>query len=524
MSIQGYGDETVRLNVTEVDAYMQLLYRVGSLAGLGLTYGGERDLYQQLGYKHVLGPQDFLNRFQRGDIARRIVDLYPTACWSDRAEVLELTVRGVERDNTPFVKEWTRLLHRTDPLTGEEIHVYETFKRLDVLMGLGRFAALVLGVPGNPEAPVRPGEFANQGIAALAYLQPYGENDLEVTQFDQDPRSPRFGKPLFYRVYPAGRAEPNYPSQGSTQPVGQSFKVHWSRVLHVAEGATSNPLYGEPRLMAIFNRLEDLDKVAGGGSEAFWKNADRGIHADVRDGYDGSLTVSPEPGNQTGVDLLKGQITNYVNRLSRFIVTQGVDVKHLGAQVADPGPYFNVLSNLIAATVKIPTRILFGSERGELASSQDQINWYEQVDARRKTWCAPVLLRPFINRLQMFGILPPTPNGYLTRWPQADALTQLDHAEITAKEAKQRFDNTQALEKLKAALPALLSADGKMNPAVIRFVGERVLALEGDDLQSFIAAAEALEVQPPAPTPTPPQDAQAAKPETNPLLNQEVTR
>lgn len=472
---------------SDFELYYGFMSRMATLAGLGLTYGGARDLYQQLGYKPVLQPEDFWLRFERGDIAERIVNAYPSACWKDPAELVELSAKGLERDNTPFVKEWRRLLQRTDPDSGEEINLFEVLKRLDVLVGLGRYAILVLGLPGNLEDAVRPGRY--QGLTSLAYLHPYAEEDVEIDTYETDRNNRRFGQPVYYRIYPGGKPRRGQsPDEARAQALG-SLRVHWSRVLHVAEGATKNPLFGRPRLQAIYNRLEDLDKVVGGGAEAFWKNADRGIHADLRDGFE----FTTDPDGQSSEEKLRKQIFNYVHRLGRFILTQGVDINHLGAQVADPQHYWNMLASLIAGTIGIPKRILFGSELGELASSQDQKNWYDQVDARRKTWCTPVLRR-LINRLQRIGILPETPYGYDVRWPASDPLTEEEKAAMDERRSNARLRNAQAARLLLERLPALAG-----NEQVLRFVGMVVFDLEADDLEEFIRLAQAA----PAPTPGP---------------------
>ena len=47
-------------------------------------------------------------------------------------------------------------------------------------------------------------------------------------------------------------------------------KVHWSRIIHVTDGLLDDEFYGFPRLQRVWNKLDDLLKVVGGGSEAFW--------------------------------------------------------------------------------------------------------------------------------------------------------------------------------------------------------------------------------------------------------------
>ena len=61
----------------------------------------------------------------------------------------------------------------------------------------------------------------------------------------------------------------------------RKVEVHYSRILHVAEGVLQNSYKGEPRLSRVFNLLDDLMKVAGGSAETFWLTANRGLQADI---------------------------------------------------------------------------------------------------------------------------------------------------------------------------------------------------------------------------------------------------
>ena len=90
-------------------------------------------------------------------------------------------------------------------------------------------------------------------------------------------------------------------------------------------------MFGRPRLERVFNRLQDLTKIVGGGAEAAWRVMDRGIHADVRDGF-----TLADP------DAVSDEIENYLHGLQRFIRTQGMTVTPLGADMVDPSGLFGI--------------------------------------------------------------------------------------------------------------------------------------------------------------------------------------
>jgi methionyl-tRNA formyltransferase len=58
--------------------------------------------------------------------------------------------------------------------------------------------------------------------------------------------------------------------------------------------------------------------------------------------------------------------------MERYIKTQGIDIQSLSSPVANPADHVAVQLQFISGITRIPLRILTGSERGELASVQDE--------------------------------------------------------------------------------------------------------------------------------------------------------
>jgi hypothetical protein len=154
---------------------------------------------------------------------------------------------------------------------------------------------------------------------------------------------------------------------------------------------------------------------------------DRGLQADVRDGFTGE--------GQT-LDDLEAEIDEYMHKMRRFIRTQGVDIKELGSDVVDPSGLFNALISLVSAASFIPQRILIGSERGEMASTQDQENWAGVIESRQTSFAEPIILRALIDRLVWMGALPAPVNGkYTVTWPSLYKPTEAGQADLADKVA-----------------------------------------------------------------------------------------
>jgi len=58
-----------------------LVERRGIASMAGITFSGDRDLYEELGYKRELSTEDYWDRFHRNGVARKLVKAFPDATW-----------------------------------------------------------------------------------------------------------------------------------------------------------------------------------------------------------------------------------------------------------------------------------------------------------------------------------------------------------------------------------------------------------------------------------------------------------
>jgi len=369
----------------------------------GYQFMGRRDTYRALGYRYVLTSRDYWDRYRRGGIAKRIVETFPKACWRGGGELVE----DEDPDTlTQFEQAWTDLDKR--------LHLWSVFQRADTLTGLGHFAIILMGAPGEFNDPL-----VTCAPNDLKYLTPFSERDVLIESYEDDKTNERFGHPLYYQILRMPSSMPYSPSMYS--------RVHYSRIIHIAEDALDNPLFGPPRLESVWNYLDDLVKVVGGGSEAFWKRVDGGKQLKL----DPSLPVPTK--EQT--DALHLQLEEYTHELRRILTTRGVEIQDLGSSVANFQQQVSSLMDLIAATTGIPQRILMGSERGELASTQDQSNFDDRVMDRRTDFAEPCIVRPFVDRLIALGTLPTPADDYTVRWPEIKNLNDAQRMDMANKAA-----------------------------------------------------------------------------------------
>jgi hypothetical protein len=107
-----------------------------------------------------------------------------------------------------------------------------------------------------------------------------------------------------------------------------------------------------------------------------------------------------------------------------------VELKALQQQVSDPAPHVDVIIQMISAEKGIPKRILTGTERGELASTQDSNEWKDYTQARREDHAEPNILRPTVDRFIELGILPKPEDDYDVKWSDLYSMSEKARVEI----------------------------------------------------------------------------------------------
>lgn len=375
-------------------------------------FGGDRDVYQVLGYRNTLHFEDYYARYEREGISKRIITAAPKATWRRPPIIYEKDPQSL---NSSFEVAWKNF--------ARERKVFHYLQRADCLSGIGRYGILLIGFPGQLNTPARPVKSPEE----ILYLQAYTEKSAEVESYVTDKKDPRFGRVELYRLDFTGLEEGM-----ATAKLPKAEYVHHSRVLHIAEEKVENEVYGTPRLRPVFNLLDDLVKVSGGSPEMFWQGAYRGLHVDVDPKFQISGVLT-----DTAVDDLSDEIDDFVHGLRRWIRTQGVNIKPIDVELADPTGVFNVVMDLLSGSVEMPKRILLGSERGEQASTQDETNWNVRIVERREQFAEPEILRPFIDQMIQLGVLPePAKGEYSVQWPtlfEKDDKTIADIAWTKAK-------------------------------------------------------------------------------------------
>jgi len=444
-----------------------LVARAGLAARLGMQYGGDRDLYKALGYKTILDYVDFLAYYTRHDLANAIIDRPVKATWQGQLELVE----SQEPEKTPFEKAWADL--------NRKFKLRSLLSRVDRLTGIGRYGVLLLGLDDVSDQqgfvkPVRPGN------RKLLYIKPFGEETAKIDTWEDDPSNERYAMPLIYNIQVVDAASGK----------SNTIRVHHTRVIHITDDNLESEVYGTPRLEAVFNRLMDADKVVGGSAEMFWRGARPGFGGEI----DKDFTMTPE--SKATVD---EQFDEYEAGLRRFLLLEGIKIKGLDQQISDPSKNLDVILTCISAKTGIPKRILSGSERGELSSGQDAMEWKIYVQSRREDHAEPHIIYPLVERLMTYGILP-TVVEYTVDWLDLFSISEKDRVDIGQKRSESlRSYTTNPIAQAVVPTEAFFDLFLGLSTQQIDYMKKMVARGMSEDLKALMKELEDATPKPPIP-------------------------
>lgn len=427
-----------------------------------------RNLFDECGYPTTgsLSARAYQDLYDREPIATRVVNLYPKESWQVQPTIWE---DPDAETRTPFEEAFTNLSEQIRPWSkykdDQGNPLWEFLVRADVLSGIGSFGVILLGLDDGLElwqpvqgveemnsepieikpketkedatqsttpngtngkykapplkTPLRNqrGKYAPYSLTVnredketgakdrcLTFLRVFPESLVQVTRYESNISSPRYGQPVMYSIT---FNDPYAMHTGVGLPIATK-DVHWTRVVHLADNLESNESFGVPRMRPCLNPILDCQKVRGGSAEMYWQGAFPGL----------ALSTHPQLGGDVKVNRtdLKDMMEQYSNGLQRWLALMGMTANTLSPTVVDPTGQLAVQIEAICIELSCPVRVFKGSERGELASTQDDQAWNDRLKQRQDSYITPRILVPFIDRLIMVGVLP-EPEHWCAEWP-----------------------------------------------------------------------------------------------------------
>lgn len=428
---------------------------------LGLSgfdqFHGARQINEVLGYPTSLSLDDYRDRFENGGIARRIVEMKPDAMGWSKVAISE-SREGLKR-KTKLEKAWDSLCKR--------LNIGNVFKRADVQAGIGEYAVIYIGVKekkGANASATGSADILAQPLSRLTgpddivFLRPLSQDQAFVTEFvgdsaDDRVDDPRYGMPKYYNIQ-LSKTRRHLTGAYSAALNSSIRKVHWTRVIHVTHEPLDNEIFSAPELQPVWRYLCDLDKLAGGGSEIFWKQALQKVLFDLdKDiGPDGSSISGATMGTvdttkaaafKDSLTKLKSDLEEMMHNLRPHAFSRGVTPKFFAGDPVDFDANVKTILALIAATKKVPQRKLTGSETTYDSATQDDESYDDTIGARQEDF-GTSLVRQFVDRLIEYNGLPAPADDYIVEWPVEDEMSEMDKAKKVNLLALANLNQTKA--------------------------------------------------------------------------------
>lgn len=401
------------------------------LAGLaGQSFEGDRKLYDIFGWNKSPDFNDYWAKYKHQGLARSIIEKPVKKTWRHTPILHELDDDGDRKEGADTVEEFRRFAKRTK--------FFYHCKQVDKLARIGHYAVMYIGVRGSTGNQLaQPVE--NTTFADIQYLDTFHEGSATVHQIQTDVQNPRYGMPEIYKIQMPD-------ANGGTQ----ERSVHWTRVIHVAEHKDENKYEGTPALQVVYNNLDDILKILGGSAETYWLRSNPGFFVNIDPDEFAPLD---ENADSDQISDIEDQISAYIHNFTRAVVGSGYDMDLLETDIADPSKSFDVQLSEIAGTTEIPKRMLIGSERGELASTQDMEEWYSHIGERQTNHAVPEILDPVIQRFMQWGMYEDT-FQHQWEWPplfEMDAKDVVEMAKNIAQAAKAFVEHLSMGEVLSVA-------------------------------------------------------------------------
>lgn len=449
-----------------------------------------RDINDECGFPltEQITIQDLKYYWERESIANRVVNILPRESWRVTPRVYETEDKDTNTEFEKALDELPSELSGHSWLGSQEDNegnpLWATLARLDELCGIGTFGLLLIGIDDGKELsePIEGIDKNGDRVGKsgkrykLTYLRVFDESAITITSYEDDKNCRRYKQPLTYEIDLGASVTSKQQTQHSKEG---SVSVHWTRVIHVADNVVSSNLFGVPRMIPVINNLMNLRKLYGGDAEIWWKNASRSM----------ILETHPQLGGKVKYNsaTMKAELEKFNSGLQRDLITTGFNAKTLAPSAVDPSSHIDIQIDAICVQLETPKRIFLGSERGELASTQDADAWENRLKGRRNRHVTPRVTGPVINRFILIGVLPQPGEVFYIAWDPLEFMTPLEKAQIFSARMdgitkyiggeafsiisplsilvrELGYTKEEALEELQAAEDAMEEADPPLAP------------------------------------------------------------
>ncbi|WP_446470627.1 anti-CBASS protein Acb1 family protein [Xenorhabdus stockiae] len=391
------------------------------------------NIYAEFGYPERLTFREYYNAYERHAVAHAAVHRLLDGCWQDNPTLIE----GEEQKESIVTSAWER------EVTKLLKPFWAKIKEADRRNMIGHYSALLIQVKDNQawHEPIDTAVVSRLKVDALVNLIPVWESQLTVAEWDSDINSDTYGQPTMFNFdeRPVGQVDVQGPAK--------QLAIHPSRVIILCEGAEDGDIFsGTPLLRAGYNKLLDIEKVSGGSSEGFLKNASRqiGVEFDKETNLHDITTAAIKAGYPDLGAALEDKISKLNRGTDSAAVMQAGKLNVLSVTPGDPTPTWEVTTREFCASVQVPFTVLFGTQTGKLAGDKDDTTWKVRLNGRRWGFLTQYITR-LLRRLWEIGVITPPGSGEVTiAWSDMLAASEQEKIDNMIKMAEAALKTQQA--------------------------------------------------------------------------------
>lgn len=405
---------------TVLNAITRTISRRSGSGGLfGVSPDGKRDFNVLFGYGEFLDYSDYLGMYKRGGIANVVVAKVAKSCWRDM----------------PEIKVNDKVILEEQLLKLKKAKFFKAIERADILNRIGNFSVMLIGIPDGLALDLPVGTAKKDSFSSM-YFNVYSYDGIEINKTDNDPASPRFGLPVLYQLQ-------SIDVDGSRRKQVQivSHIVHYTRIVHLAEGQLDSTIEGTPALEAPWNALTDKEKTRGSSAEAYFRNSRQKLALEVNEGSKAS--TDPEERAK-----LKENVENWQNGWEDTLRLNNMKANMLNPSMESPRDPFDICVEEVSGATGIPVRILTGKGGGTLTGSEDKATWNALVLDRQDQECTTYLLDA-LAIMDEAGIIE-LPEEAEIKWPVNPSLNETEASQSTKNKADAFKSATEGLSTIGA--------------------------------------------------------------------------
>lgn len=271
---------------------------------------------------------------------------------------------------------------------------------------------------------------------------------MSVDVEDEDEKSARFGLPVKYFV-----------NRGK----GKSFRVHFSRVLHVATRLDEHPWAGVPVLEAVWDDLTVYRNIRWAAGQVYWRMPGLMKFTFPKDykkeDIEAFFSALGEPNARTFIALPEDK---------------QLEILSAAGRVLDPSLFTDPILRSISMGSGIPKQKLEGTEAGAITGSEvNQREYYKYVSDQQKLY-EDQIIAPLLDQMMKIKQLK-TNVDYRIEWANAFQLDPAAEATIRLQEAQRdlillRYMTIDEVRNLHGEKPLSEVTSGKED-------GQRLLSL-----------------------------------------------